>query len=262
MIFSLLPPALLALCQELFPNSSPTIAILPLPDLEQKTAILRQWLHEKEIEQLAGYHYPKRRQEWLAGRICAKQALHVFLHHSPRPPLIPDHHRCRVSSTESGQPYFEQSAEIALPLPQLSITHSKSFAAALVSTRQCGIDIQYPSENLVRVKERFCTEKEEQLTQEYLPHLPQLSRLSLLWTGKEAIKKMLSPTGIPGFHEIGLGHITAINKTEILLHFSTTNVSQTSFPVIAGLLNNGYGLAICCLESLNTTNSNPTKTNA
>jgi len=238
------------------------MAILPLPELEQKTVILHQWLHEKEMEQLAGYLYPKRRQEWLAGRICAKQALHSFLHNTPKPPPLPDHHRWRVAAEESGRPYFKQLPGIALPFPQLSITHSKSFAAALVSTRPCGIDIQYPSEGLDRVKERFCTEKEAERLQQSLPHLPHLSRLSLLWTGKEAIKKMLSPTGIPGFHEIALGDITTLNKTETLLHFSTTKVPKTSLPVLAGLLNNGYGLALCCLEGRKTTNFTPAKANA
>lgn len=226
-------------------------------NLEQEAAAPARWLHEKEMIQLAGYGYPKRRQEWLAGRICAKQTLRAFLRHSPKTPLLPKHSQCRVASEESGRPYFAQLPGIAFPFPELSITHSKSFAAALVSTNRCGIDIQYPGEGLVRVKEHFCSEAEEQQMEQSLPHLPLLSRLALLWTGKEAIKKMLSPTGIPGFHEIELCGITDTHDTDTLLHFSTATVQQSILPVTAGILNNGYGMALCCLEGVTTTNSNP-----
>ncbi len=248
MIFDIIPQHLLALSHRLFPSSIPTAVILPLIDLEHETAPLDQWLHEKELAQLAGYVYPKRRREWLAGRICAKQALRTFFQHSSKPPLIPEHNLCRVASEESGQPYFGQLPGISSPPPNLSITHSKSLAAALVCATHCGIDIQYPSEGLQRVKERFCTEEEEQRLQQSLPHLPQLSRLALLWTGKEAVKKMVSPAGIPGFQEIKLCNITDTDNTDTLLHFSIATVQSTSLPVVAGLLSNGYGMALCCLE--------------
>ncbi|MBU1140590.1 MAG: 4'-phosphopantetheinyl transferase superfamily protein [Proteobacteria bacterium] len=262
MIFDILPPPLTALCNTLFPGSFPTVAILPLPDLEQDEAILRSWLHTKEMVQLAGYVYPKRRKEWLSGRICAKQALRAFLRHAPKTPLIPEHNQCRVASEESGQPYFDQLPGIAFPFPQLSITHSKSFAAALVSTTRCGIDIQFPSEGLQRVKEKFCTEEELQQIQEALPHLSQLSGLALLWTGKEAIKKMLSAEGIPGFQEIQLCKISDTANRAALFHFSTATVQETSLPVITGLLNNGYGMALCCLNDQYTGNSNPPRPHA
>lgn len=257
MIFNTLPPQLTALCNTLFPDSSPAAAILSFSELDQESATPPQWLHEKEMSQLAGYVYPKRRQEWLAGRICAKQTLRAFLRHSPKVPFIPEHNQCRVASEESGRPYFHPLPEMTFPFPELSITHSKSFAAALASRTSCGIDIQHPGEGLGRVKERFCTEEEEQRIEQSFPHLPQLSRLALLWTGKEAIKKMLSPTGIPGFHEIELYAITDIHNTEALLHFSTATVRHPTLPVPAGILSNGYGLALCCLEDMNTIHTTP-----
>ncbi len=246
MTFDTLPPHLSALGNSLFPDSLPTVSLLPLAELEAKKHSLEQWLHKKELEQLADYNYPKRQQEWLAGRICAKQALRAFLCHSEKTVLILEHSRYRVAAEESGRPYFDQLPGISFPFPQLSITHSKSFAAALVSTTLCGIDIQYPAEGLQRVKERFCTEEEEQLLQESLPRLSQLSKLTLLWTGKEAIKKMLSPQGIPGFHELQLDKITATGKREMTLHFSRLDY-KNDIPVAAAILNNGYGLALCCL---------------
>lgn len=248
MIFDIFPQHLLALSHKLFPGSIPAASILTLTDLKEETAFLDQWLHEKEKSQLAGYVYPKRRREWLAGRICAKQALRTFLQHSAKPSFTLEYNQCRVASEDSGRPYFGLLPGRTSPSPHLSITHSKSLAAALVSTTHCGIDIQYPGEGLQRVKERFCSEEEEQQLQQTLPHLPQLSRLALLWTGKEAIKKMLSPAGIPGFEEIKLCSITDTENTDTLLHFSIATMQGTSLPVIAGLLSNGYGMALCCLE--------------
>lgn len=257
MIFEALPPSLAPLCHRLFPVSFPAVSILPLAGLNEGTATHQQWLHEKELKQLQGYAYPKRRREWLAGRLCAKEALHSFLHHSATAPVAPDYRQWRVASEKSGRPYFKQVPGIPSPFPHLSITHSRSFAAALVSASHCGIDIQYANESLQRVKERFCTGREEEQLQHFLPYLPHLSRLALLWTAKEAVKKMLSPTGIPGFHEIELCSITEPTSSTALLHVTTPTGERSPLPVLAGLLNSDYGIALCCQEGIRPVNSSP-----
>ncbi len=249
LIFDTLPPLLAILANKLFPDSAPSVVLLPLTDLEKELTSLSQWLHAGELEQLEGYTYPKRRQEWLAGRICAKQALRTSLRQSGEAPFIPAHNQFRVAAKESGQPYFAQFPGVTFPFPQLSITHSKSFAAALTSSSHCGIDIQYPAESLGRVKERFCTAAEEHLILEALPRLAPLSTLALLWTGKEAIKKMLSPQAIPGFHEIQLQHVTLAGNGATSLQFRVPDHLQNTIAVAAQILKNGYGLAFCCQQS-------------
>jgi len=249
MIFDTLPPALSALCQTLFPDSFPAVALLPLQEYwdEQSPFPLSSWLHQRELKRLAGYSHPKRKREWLAGRLCAKQALRVFLRHCHPVPLLPEHQHCLVLSEESGRPYFDHLAGLSFPPPNLSISHSHSTAVALVCSGPGGIDLQHPAETLVKVKKHFCRAGEEERIGAALPGLSPLLRLALLWSGKEAIKKMLSPTGIPGFHEILLDQATATGKTDAILSFVRTSEPTVRYPVAAGVLASGYTLALCCL---------------
>ncbi len=239
--FDSLPFGTLNLGNTLFLDSCPSIIILPL---SRTNTQIKQWLHKKELIRLNQFTYEKRHNEWLGGRICSKQCLHNFLEQYDSQNLIPEHQQYQVASDESGRPFFSGSKDVNFSFPELSISHSKDFAAAMVSKTYCGIDIQHPAENLFRVKERFITEGEEELLQEVLPQLSTLQHLTLLWAGKEAVKKMLSPEGIPGFHELTLQKISPHDASNAVLTFSKTG--KAPLPVTAGILDNEYGLAFCC----------------
>jgi phosphopantetheinyl transferase len=240
-LFESLPGGISNLGNTLFPNSLLSVVILPLTYISTQT---KQWLHEKELIKLSGFSFEKRHREWLGGRICSKQGLHTFLQQQDSFQFIPEHQQYRVASEESGKPYFTGLNEIDFLFPELSISHSKDFATALISKTRCGIDIQYPADNLYRVKEKFSTETEEVLLQQALPELSTLQQLILLWTGKEAVKKMLSPRGIPGFHELVLQKIISHGTPTAILNFSTPG--ENIFSVAASILNTGYGIALCC----------------
>ncbi|MCF8057527.1 MAG: 4'-phosphopantetheinyl transferase superfamily protein [Desulfocapsa sp.] len=245
--FKALPAGLAELSEDLFPESLSSVAILPLATIDQLTGQdLSLWLHKKEREQLTALTHIKRNREWLGGRICAKEALHIFFRKQKEMEEPPPYPQCRITNEESGRPCFTEFTGNNFLLPELSITHSKEFAAALISPVHCGIDIQYSSEKLLRVKERFCIDGEEQLLQHTVPQLSILSQLTLLWTGKEAVKKMLSPGGIPGFHELILQQLIPQDENNALLLFSRTNSPETLLPVAAGILDNDYCLALCC----------------
>jgi phosphopantetheinyl transferase len=255
-IFTSLPVGLSSLASTLFPTSIPTAVILSLTHLSSQTPhTLTHWLHEKELTQLSGFSYQKRQREWLGGRICAKQGLHIFLQQQGKSYLLPKHHQYRVASEESGRPYFVQQDDVDFLFPHLSISHSGEYATAMISPTHCGIDIQYPAENLSRVKECFIKTKEEQLIHESLPQLSTLAQLALIWAGKEALKKMLSPTGIPGFHELTLSRVIPKNATDATLYFSGSNKYRKTFHVAAGIMNNGYSLALCCQQQPTPINS-------
>jgi phosphopantetheinyl transferase len=132
-----------------------------------------------------------------------------------------------------------------LNLPELSISHSKAYAAATSSRRYCGIDIQYCAQTLVRVQEKFCTSLEDHILQDTLPELPSLNRLTQLWSAKEAAKKMLSPGGIPGFHELELLKLSKKTKGNNLLFFSRPG-STSPIQVVTAMFHKDYALAICC----------------
>ncbi len=245
--FESIPMGLSDLTCTLFPNSLASVVIMPLDNLEQQTKhTLHHWLHKKELTRLAEFIHKKRHREWLGGRICSKHALHIFLCQQSEQAFLPEHHQSSVVATESGRPYFAKLKGVNFSFPQLSISHSRDFATAMISHTHCGIDIQFPSENLHRVKEKFCTDEENQLLQKSLPHLSPLSQLTLLWSGKEAVQKMLSPTGIPGFQELTLRKLSPQGSSKAILYFSRTNEQNSIFPVASKILNTTYALALCC----------------
>ncbi len=248
-IFKSMPADLSKLALGLFPDSFPSMVVLPLNTIKRLTAhTLQQWLHEKEMTRLATFSHKKRHREWLGGRLCAKQALFAYLSQHPVSSYLPEHHQFRVAVTETGRPYFDQPEDINFPMPAISISHSSDFAAAITSKTHCGIDIQYSAENLHRVKERFCTEEEEHILHQSLTHLSSLLQLTFLWSGKEAVKKMLSPYGIPGFHELHLQKIKQQGVSSATLYFIKKDESFNIFTVAVGIYNSNYALALCCQQ--------------
>lgn len=244
--FDTLPLSFLSLTEELFQDSLPSVAVLHLPAILQPgTETIERWLHTDERTQLIKFSFEKRSREWLGGRICAKQSLRLFLRSRQKSVFIPEHEQCCVQSEESGRPYFSAISGVNFTFPELSISHSKEYAAAMISSLPCGIDIQFTAENLNRVQEKFCTTDEKHLLQQELPQLPELSRLTLLWSGKEAAKKMLSPDGMPGFHELHLCKLSRQNRRDMILSFSV----KETFPAVtvtATMMDNSYAAAICC----------------
>jgi phosphopantetheinyl transferase len=249
LIFDSVPLRLLRLCEEVFPNSEISVAILPLSRLEsQHTTTLQPWLHSKEISQHRNFSLEKRSREWLGGRICAKQSANNFFLDTKNPLFPPEFQQYRVQSEESGRPYFSTNYNLDFRFPELSISHSKGYATAMSSICFCGIDIQYTASTLSRVQEKFCTPHESRILEEQLPKLSPISRLTSLWSAKEAAKKMLSPGGIPGFHELKLYALHDHGENNYVLSFSTTN-GTPSLQVATTMFNKNYALAICCTQS-------------
>ncbi|HID03890.1 MAG TPA: 4-phosphopantetheinyl transferase family protein, partial [Desulfobacterales bacterium] len=92
---------------------------------------------------------------------------------------------------------------------------------------------------------------EELLLRTLLPQLSELQHLTLLWAGKEAVKKMLSPEGIPGFLELTLLKISPKTSSTTILTFSKTG--KAPLPVVAGILDTSYGIAYCCENNQSST---------
>ncbi len=251
LIFSSAPLGFLALCKDVFPGAALSLAILPLNGLKPlQPATRNTWLCDDELTQLKKFSLEKRSCEWLGGRICAKQSVNIFYHNTEKPATCPKHSHYLVQSDENGRPFFSPAKSLDLILPELSISHSKAYAAAMSSVGYCGIDIQYCAKTLGRVQEKFCTSLEEQILQKTLPELSSLNRLTQLWSAKEAAKKMLSPSGIPGFHELVLLKVTKRNNANNLLFLSRPG--STSFlQVVTGMFIKDYALAICCTTSEN-----------
>ena len=250
-----LPARISKIAAALFPRSLPAAVILALTeDSNQTKESMRFWLRPEELLQLDRFSLEKRRREWLGGRVCAKQSLLLHLDLADAKYPLPSPGDCCVENEESGRPHLIFTGKRSFEAVEISISHSKNHATALCACRPCGIDIQHPATNLYKVKERFADSKEEEtLTASLKSHSP-LEQLVMLWSAKEAVKKMLSKNTMPGFHELILHTISGIEKGGSIFHL-THPQSGHSYPVVTGLLDNGYGLALCCLEpeSLTTT---------
>jgi phosphopantetheinyl transferase len=253
LIFNPLPASFLSLTENLFNTSKPAIAILPLCAITQPaTENTLEWLHHHEKTQLEKFSFEKRYCEWLGGRICAKQSLRTFLQNKRQHEnLIPKHIQYYTQSEESGRPFFSASNEPGLNFPELSISHSNEYAAALTSSTACGIDIQFSAQNLLRVQEKFCTTEESHILKHELPALSPLLHLTLIWSAKEAVKKMLSPGGIPGFQELQLCKLEPQNSKDSILNFSSTKTNHL-IPVSTTMTKDSYAIAICCAATAKT----------
>ncbi len=126
--------------------------------------------------ELRAYAHPKRRMEYLAIRVLLKEMLGQQEYH--------------ISYTPFGQPYFKDMDM------HISISHSGEYAAvALHRKSPVGVDIEKPSEKIIRLSSRFVSQTEipqraamteDELRWQYLLH----------WSGKESVYKVLHREGV------------------------------------------------------------------
>ena len=169
-------PAALAV----LPLTRPT-ALLARPDAETRLQA-QGILSPAEVGRLRGLKLPKRRHEWLGGRLAAKGALARLRGWDDDRPLAD----LSIANDDQGRPFVDAPASPAdAPPLHLSISHSGRFAAALAARTPCGLDVQSLSPRLADVRTYFLTDAEAALA----PDLEELVWFALVWTAKEAIKK-------------------------------------------------------------------------
>ncbi len=225
------------------PCSAPVLFDIPTLGPAEEAALQAIWLSGEERQRMSRLAFPKRRKEWLAGRICAKMAIEDYFRSLGRESDIPDRTELTIASSDVGRPFVLcRGTHPFPPEPEISISHSGGFALALAAGSPCGVDIQKTGEGLVRVKERFCTAREEDLLGPVMND--PLLHLALLWAAKEAAQKALSLAGMPGLLDLVLEGIEKIGREELLLLFSRSHLRASQIRVLAGTIE-GYGLGIC-----------------
>jgi phosphopantetheinyl transferase len=153
--------------------------------LEQEDLRLpKQVLSGPELSYFKRFSYPKRRREWLGGRIAAKAAMLEV----SRPDRM--HGRLQQLSIlpdDHGRPVADRMEDISI-----SISHSGRFAVGLaVKGGACGIDLQQISSKLPGLTDRFASAHELTILAKLPVHGDQTTRLTMLWAAKEALKKSL-----------------------------------------------------------------------
>jgi phosphopantetheinyl transferase len=169
-------------------------------------------LSREELEMLSKLALAKRRREWLGGRLAAKYAAAKLLKLTT-PSESPTHCQdYRILADENGRPYLDAASNfIAHPAPDISISHSGSFAAAMaVHQGYGGIDIQKITLKVMKVQDRFCTPDEERTLLGFFSPASKniVGPLTKLWAAKEALRKASQMKSLPGFLEMELAEIT------------------------------------------------------
>jgi phosphopantetheinyl transferase len=161
------------------------------------------YLHGKEQDYLKRLTSDKRKREWLGGRFAARYAATQLLSRSGKEL---DWTRLSIEYDNDGRPFLAfQDKNITLP--DISISHSADMAAAMaINTGLCGIDIQKITGRIAKVRERFCSDREEKtILSAFCESTGQhIIGLTGLWAAKEALRKVAKDSIVPGFLEFEL----------------------------------------------------------
>lgn len=132
--------------------------------LDQLVAQLN--LREEDLQKLNGYKLESRKKEFLATRCLIKEILGVD---------------GVVDYLDSGKPILKNSAY------KISISHTKGYVAVVFSSSEfAGVDIEYPSERVARVYQRFVSPQEEL----FIPEDKKVQYYTMMWCLKETMYKM------------------------------------------------------------------------
>ncbi|MDB5246376.1 MAG: 4-phosphopantetheinyl transferase superfamily protein [Segetibacter sp.] len=114
--------------------------------------------------------HPNKRLQHLAGRFLL-------------PYLFPDFPHREIEIADTRKPFLPNAQY------HFSISHCGNIAAAIVSSDlRVGVDVEFITPRLERIKKKFLHADELRFVNSQLPHL-QLNLLSILWSAKEAMFK-------------------------------------------------------------------------
>ncbi|NOX25519.1 MAG: 4'-phosphopantetheinyl transferase superfamily protein [Deltaproteobacteria bacterium] len=155
---------------------------------------------QRQEDVFAGFKSAKRGAEWLAGRIAAKSAVLAL-----RPDIAAEYGwQVQIYTDAAGRPFCQLPGRATEKMPDISITHSGSIAAALAFSCLCGIDFQKINPTVARVKSRFAIAAEQQILCENNYGLSETALLTILWSVKEAVRKAFPRQPLPGFMQLQL----------------------------------------------------------
>ena len=199
-------------------------------------------LADEEAATLAGLRLPKRRREWLGGRVAAKEAARSLM--TRRGLAAPPLSGLTVRADEDGRPRLWLAAADRPVLPAISISHSGDYAGALaVSGADCGLDIQRVTPRVMRVGERFLSGAEMALlaASPCLAGLDPAARFCLAWAAKEAARKAIRRPAPVGFLELTL---TGLDRDHLWWRGQLAGPGGLALPPLLLGHQRGYVIAI------------------
>jgi phosphopantetheinyl transferase (holo-ACP synthase) len=191
-----------------------------------------------EMKIFEGFRFPRRRREWLAGRLAVKEAVCALLAQATRPL-----YDIEIGVDSRGKPFLLSGVEGANPV-YISISHSGDSALGLASPVPCALDFQEIRSSLARVEAKFARVNEA--LRLVSCHPDRLAALGLLWAGKEALRKYVNLWPLLGFFEADLDKVVA-QGDGFLLSFQTVPGKRElppSLPLVLAKMCEDSALAI------------------
>ncbi|MBV2235668.1 MAG: polyketide synthase dehydratase domain-containing protein [Sterolibacterium sp.] len=154
------------------------------------TAIVRDYLAKRFLNQLEVADYeaasPRRRRQWLSGRVAAKDALRAYLWRKHGEyDIFPK--ELRISNDVQGQPQVvAHVSNVFAEKLYLSIAHKDTLALAMAAEKPVGVDME-------KIEPRSDEFIQLAMTAEEVALLPDEQRnewVARFWVGKEAVAKL------------------------------------------------------------------------
>ena len=176
--------------------------ILSIEEVDGRAGALRANLTASELETLDRLLIDKRRRDWLAGRVAAKMAGQRVT----GLPLSAHEVRTITEGPERGRPYLTVGATSMY----LSITHAGDAAAAIVSDKPVGLDIEVvqPRPEI----ETLAFSARERRAWIGLTGLERSAAVTRAWCEKEAISKWRGVGFRDAFSALTSTHTTQIRR--------------------------------------------------
>ncbi len=122
---------------------------------------------------------PARQAEWLAARLLLAEMLG---------------HEARIAYFPSGAPYLPDE-----PF-HLSLSHTRGFVALSLSPERTGIDIEYRSDRVRKIRSRYLSPAEEA----FIDPRHETEHLLVCWCAKETLFKLVDLPGMDFLEELHL----------------------------------------------------------
>ncbi len=148
----------------------------------------QNWLSAGEQSRVAGFRFPKRRNDWILGRWTAKEALRSFLIHAGRP--APEYSDIEIRSAADGAPLPFVKGNPASVSLALSHSGAQAFCAVAPAGIALGCDLE-----IVQVREAafihdyLCDQEIVLVSSSPADRQPLIT--TLIWSAKESALKCL-----------------------------------------------------------------------
>jgi 3-oxoacyl-(acyl-carrier-protein) synthase/malonyl CoA-acyl carrier protein transacylase/NAD(P)-dependent dehydrogenase (short-subunit alcohol dehydrogenase family)/phosphopantetheinyl transferase (holo-ACP synthase)/acyl carrier protein len=147
--------------------------------------IIEKYLSNQESKRYYGFKHAKKRLEWLAGRLAAKEAAHRYFKNDGI-----EKSAIRICNLPDGCPQIViKKLDAKADIPHLSISHNRGIAVALVGgDAGIAIDIQEINPSIVDISDAFSSNSESQMLLDATA-FALAEALTVGWAVKEASRK-------------------------------------------------------------------------